>query len=97
MIKHEEGITPTYNRFHDPNEIDPDIVKLRQLHEVMDRAVLDAYGWTHHSAEILNSFPNSRTGPMKMRKMKAVASARIDTVTAGQTRFVTTCWPACSN
>ena len=46
MIKHEEGITSTYNRFHDPNEIDPDIVKLRQLHEVMDRAVLDAYGWT---------------------------------------------------
>jgi ankyrin repeat protein len=24
----------------------PDIVKLRELHAAMDRAVLDAYGWT---------------------------------------------------
>jgi hypothetical protein len=34
-----------YNRFHDPNERSPDILKLRDLHAAMDRAVLDAYGW----------------------------------------------------
>ncbi len=44
---HNEGLTKTYNRFHDPDETcDPDIVKLRKLHAAMDRAVLDAYGWT---------------------------------------------------
>ena len=39
-------MTKTYNRFHDPYEADSDIVKLRELHAAMDRAVLDAYGWT---------------------------------------------------
>ena len=45
MIRNNEGLTKTYNRFHDPNERDPEIVKLRELHATMDRAVLDAYGW----------------------------------------------------
>jgi hypothetical protein len=46
MVRNDEGLTKTYNRFHDPNERDPDILKLRELHAAMDRAVLDAYGWT---------------------------------------------------
>ena len=46
MVKNDEGLTKTYNRFHDPNETSPDIQKLRELHAAMDRAVLDAYGWT---------------------------------------------------
>ena len=46
MIKNSEGLTTTYNRFHDPEESSPKILKLRELHSVMDRAVLDAYGWT---------------------------------------------------
>lgn len=46
MVKNKEGLTKTYNRFHDPNEDDPDIVRLRELHTGMDRAVLDAYGWS---------------------------------------------------
>jgi len=46
MIRTNAGLTKTYNRFHDPDEHDPDIVKLRDLHAAMDRAVLDAYGWT---------------------------------------------------
>lgn len=45
MIANDEGLTKTYNRFHDPDESSPGIVKLRELHETMDRAVLDAYGW----------------------------------------------------
>jgi hypothetical protein len=45
MIRHDEGLTKTYNRFHDPEETDPGILRLRELHEAMDRAVLDAYGW----------------------------------------------------
>jgi len=45
MVENNEGLTKTYNRFHDPNESDPRIVRLRELHAAMDRAVLDAYGW----------------------------------------------------
>ena len=46
MVKNDEGLTKTYNRFHDPAERDPDIFKLRELHAAMDRAVLDAYSWS---------------------------------------------------
>jgi hypothetical protein len=46
MVRNNEGLTQTYNRFHDPNELDPDILKLRELHDAMDCAVLDAYGWS---------------------------------------------------
>jgi len=46
MLKNDEGLTKTYNRFHDPNETSPEIKKLREMHAAMDRAVLDAYGWT---------------------------------------------------
>ena len=45
MIRNDEGMTKTYNRFHDPYEDDSDISQLRELHAAMDRAVLDAYGW----------------------------------------------------
>ncbi|MBI4586020.1 MAG: hypothetical protein HY717_18580 [Planctomycetes bacterium] len=46
MVKNNEGLTKTYNRFHDPDEDSSDIRKLRELHDAMDRAVLDAYGWS---------------------------------------------------
>jgi hypothetical protein len=46
MVRNDEGLTKTYNRFHDPDERDSDIFRLRELHAAMDRAVLDAYGWT---------------------------------------------------
>jgi Eco57I restriction-modification methylase/MmeI, target recognition domain len=46
MVQNNEGLTKTYNRFHDPNESSVEIRRLRELHAVMDRAVLDAYGWT---------------------------------------------------
>ena len=40
MIENDEGLTKTYNRFHDPYETSPAILKLRDLHAAMDRAVL---------------------------------------------------------
>ena len=46
MVRNDEGMTKTYNRFHDPYETDPEIAELRRLHAAMDQAVLDAYGWT---------------------------------------------------
>ena len=45
MARRYEGMTKTYNRFHDRYENDPDVVRLRELHEDMDRAVLAEYGW----------------------------------------------------
>jgi hypothetical protein len=51
MVRNDEGLTKTYNRFHDPDERDPEIVKLRELHAAMDRAVLDAYGGNDISTE----------------------------------------------
>ena len=46
MIDNDQGLTKTYNRFHDPEERDPRIAELREFHAAMDRAVLQAYGWT---------------------------------------------------
>ena len=46
MVHSQQGLTKTYNRFHDPNEHDMAIDRLRELHAAMDRAVLDAYGWS---------------------------------------------------
>lgn len=46
MLARNEGLTNTYNRFHDPAETSADLQKLRDLHAAMDRAVLDSYGWT---------------------------------------------------
>ena len=45
MRRRAEGLTKTYNRFHDRYENDPDILRLRELHAEMDRAVLREYGW----------------------------------------------------
>lgn len=45
MIRNNEGLTKTYNRFHNPEDRSTDILKLRELHAAMDKAVLEAYGW----------------------------------------------------
>jgi hypothetical protein len=41
-----EGMTEIYNRFNDPNEHSNSVAELRQLHDAMDHAALDAYGWS---------------------------------------------------
>ncbi|MHC5755346.1 MAG: Eco57I restriction-modification methylase domain-containing protein [Nostoc sp.] len=46
MVRNNQGLTDTYNRFHDPEERDADILKLRSLHAAMDKAVLEAYDWS---------------------------------------------------
>jgi hypothetical protein len=46
MVSHHEGLTKTYNRFHDPAEDAPGIHRLRRLHAALDHAVLAAYGWS---------------------------------------------------
>jgi hypothetical protein len=43
MVARNEGMTKIYNRFHDHAEQSADIVRLRELHDEMDRAALRAY------------------------------------------------------
>ncbi len=46
MFARQEGLTKTYNRFHNPDESAADIQKLRELQVEMDQAVAVAYGWS---------------------------------------------------
>lgn len=46
MVDTDQGLTKTYNALKDPKNRDAAVAELRRLHEAMDRAVLDAYGWT---------------------------------------------------
>jgi len=45
MRARQLGLTKTYNLFHNPACQDADIVRLRELHAAMDRAILACYGW----------------------------------------------------
>ena len=40
------GLTEIYNRLNHPDHASSDFLCLRELHAAMDRAVLDAYGWS---------------------------------------------------
>ncbi|MEB3203013.1 MAG: type IIL restriction-modification enzyme MmeI, partial [Synechococcus sp.] len=46
MVSNSEGLTRTYNRFHDPSETSSGLLELRRLHAEMDQAVLAAYRWS---------------------------------------------------
>ncbi|MDH6438192.1 hypothetical protein M2158_006733 [Streptomyces sp. SAI-144] len=39
------GLTDTYNLVHSPDCMDGDICELRHIHEEIDRATVEAYGW----------------------------------------------------
>ena len=45
MTRNQQGLTNTYNHFHDPNERSQDVRLLRELHIEMDQAVAATYGW----------------------------------------------------
>jgi hypothetical protein len=46
MKRNDRGLTELYNAFHNESSVDESVIELRTLHAEMDRAVLDAYGWT---------------------------------------------------
>ena len=70
MVENGEGMTRTYNRFHDIYETDPHIVELRELHAALDRAVLDAYGWNDISIDWSSSSTTRSTRPPGVAKKK---------------------------
>jgi hypothetical protein len=45
MLEANQGLTQTYTELRDRKCEKPTILRLRELHEKVDRAVLDAYGW----------------------------------------------------
>ena len=60
MKSNKTGLTKTYNRVHNPEENDPGIEKLRQLHTALDIAVRDAYGW--QDIELGHGFHDTKQG-----------------------------------
>ena len=60
MLDRQEGLTTTYNRFHDPEETAEAISHLRQLHVEMDNAVAVAYGW--QDLDLGHDFPETAQG-----------------------------------
>ncbi|MFO0905845.1 MAG: DNA methyltransferase [Pirellulales bacterium] len=54
------GFTDLYNRFHDSDETNADIQKLRELHVEMDQAVSAAYSWT--DLELGHGFHETKQG-----------------------------------
>ncbi|MDH6291895.1 Eco57I restriction-modification methylase domain-containing protein [Rhodococcus opacus] len=52
MLGRGWGLTTTYNHVHDPADRDPEVVNLRDIHTAIDRAVLEAYGWSDLDPEI---------------------------------------------
>lgn len=60
MQARQEGLTATYNRFHNPRESAADIQQLRELHREMDEAVAAAYGW--QDLELGHSFHETKQG-----------------------------------
>ncbi len=60
MLSRQEGLTATYNRFHNREETSEDIRKLRGLHVEMDYAVAQAYGWA--DLDLGHGFHETRQG-----------------------------------
>lgn len=60
MLARQEGLTATYNHFHDPEETSEDIARLRELHCEMDQAVAAAYGW--HDLDLGHGFHDTPQG-----------------------------------
>lgn len=60
MATRREGLTKTYNRFHNPEEASGEIQELRQLHVEMDKAVATAYGWT--DLDLAHGFHETKQG-----------------------------------
>jgi len=58
MIRNNEGLTSTCNRFHDPAETSPGLLELRDLHTEMDQAVLKAYGWSDALTQAIADNPH---------------------------------------
>ena len=79
-----QGMTRTYNLLKDPNCIDEPIVELRTLHESLDQAVLDAYGW--EDIEVPPFCPMSAEEELALERFKDVVIDRLYVLNAERAR-----------
>ena len=88
-----KGLTAVYNRVNDPDSDWSDVRELRELHEIIDRAVLGATigATSNHTA---NSSPRSMT---KTTKETTIARNVGSTAIAGPMKSETRSWRAYSN
>ena len=63
MIARNEGLTKTYNHFHNSSDRASSIQHLRELHHALDLAVLRAYGWDDLAARATPEFLTEDTEP----------------------------------
>lgn len=67
MLARNMGLTATYNLVHKPECQDEDIVELRRIHEDIDRATVEAYGWfdlLDDSGQTPHADPTHETFPL---------------------------------
>lgn len=64
MLARQAGLTKTYNMVHDRSCQDEDIAELREIHKLIDDAVIRAYGWADLLTQGLDhGFHKTRQGP----------------------------------
>ncbi|MFF3497304.1 Eco57I restriction-modification methylase domain-containing protein [Streptomyces sp. NPDC002795] len=67
MLRRDAGLTTTYNLVHDESCNDDDIIELRQIHQEIDKATVEAYGWhdlLDETGETAPADPTHETFPL---------------------------------
>lgn len=72
MLRRDLGLTKLYNLVNDPDYVDDDIDRMRQIHVVLDQAVVDAYGW--RDVELDHGFHTYR----QMQRWTVSPAARVE-------------------
>jgi hypothetical protein len=78
MIRSGRGLTATYNLFHNATVEGKDIDRLRELHRVLDYAVLEAYGWSTAIPDLAHGFHPVRLQGQRLTFAPEVADEVID-------------------
>jgi len=91
MVANNEGLTATYNRFHDPDERDGGIVKLRELHDAWTVRC-----WTPTDGRTSARRASSCWTTKKRRTRRSPRRSASPGAAAGRTTSATRSWRACS-
>lgn len=62
MLARQAGLTDTYNMVHDRSNSDPDILNLREIHQLIDIEVCRCYGWDDLIPELAHGHYETRQG-----------------------------------
>lgn len=78
MIRTNSGLTDTYNRIHDPEEADSEVLRLRDLQIALDNAVRDVYGWSAVLPDLAHGFHEVRLQGVRFTFAPQVGDEVID-------------------